>query len=138
MLNKLILHLKECSNLHVPPLNEVVNIEDYAKKIVDNAMIFNREINNKIIACVCAYFNKERNSVFITNVSVIKEFSSQGLVTTLLKECIDYAKKNDYSSIKLQVSYDNKKAIRLYEKLGFIIYETNNKTNEMINYLNKK
>jgi RimJ/RimL family protein N-acetyltransferase len=52
-------------------------------------------------------------------VGVLKDFWGYGIGKNLLKESIQWADSNDIKKITLNVLETNKKAIMLYEKLGF-------------------
>lgn len=53
-------------------------------------------------------------------ISVLKQFWGNGVGSQLLSRIIQYAKQNSFQAIDLQVRSDNIRAIRLYEKFGFI------------------
>ena len=52
-------------------------------------------------------------------VSVAKEYWNKGIGSQLWSSIIDFAKKNGFEVIDLQVRSDNLSAIHLYEKFGF-------------------
>ncbi len=52
-------------------------------------------------------------------ISVVKSHWGQGVGSALLAKIIDYARQNGIEIIDLNVRADNKRAIRLYEKIGF-------------------
>ena len=53
------------------------------------------------------------------SVSVLKDYWNKGIGSQLLSEIIDFAKKNSFEIIDLQVRSDNLAAIHLYKKYGF-------------------
>ena len=53
------------------------------------------------------------------SVSILKEFWNQGVGSQLLSSILDFARKNAFEVIDLQVRSDNHAAIHLYEKHGF-------------------
>ncbi len=53
-------------------------------------------------------------------VAVAREYWGQGVGTRLMKEIISLAEENSFEAVDLQVRSDNVRAVRLYEKLGFI------------------
>ncbi len=113
-------HLMECDDSFSPSLSETVNIEAYSKKIHEFAVTFEAWCNNELIGLIAAYFNdKTSNAAFITNVSVINSFKGKGIASVLLENCIDFAKTKQMKKVVLEVSIENKKAIRLYEKYNF-------------------
>ena len=56
---------------------------------------------------------------YITNIAVFPNFRKKGIATAMLKNCINLAKEKKLAFISLEVRESNKKAIGLYEKLGF-------------------
>lgn len=52
-------------------------------------------------------------------IAVVKAYWNQGVGSLLLSEIIDFARKNQFDIIELQVRSDNLPAIHLYEKFGF-------------------
>jgi ribosomal-protein-alanine N-acetyltransferase len=124
--NDIVLHLNKCNNSFVPPLNTRINIADYAKKIFNNAITFEAWKDKELVGLIATYFNKETNLGFITNVSVMKEYMGAGIASKLLKMCIEYAAKLNYSEIKLEVFKDNVPAVNFYKKYNFAQIETQN------------
>lgn len=120
------LHLNKCNISFIPPLNARVNIADYAKKIFNNATTFEAWREKELIGLIAIYFNKEMNMGFITNVSVMKEYMGASIASNLLKMCIEYTAKLNYSEIKLEVFKDNIPAINFYKKYNFTQIETKN------------
>ncbi|MHC3449062.1 N-acetyltransferase family protein, partial [Pediococcus pentosaceus] len=55
-------------------------------------------------------------------ISVLKEFSGQGIGSMLLAEIINYAKSINLEILELEVRTDNIPAIHLYKKFGFKEY----------------
>ncbi len=55
----------------------------------------------------------------ITMIAIRKEFHSQGIGSYVLNWFKDFAKEKGAKSIWLEVSVNNKKAVRFYEKHGF-------------------
>lgn len=53
-------------------------------------------------------------------VAVAREYWGQGVGTRLMKEIIVLAEENSFEAVDLQVRSDNVRAVRLYEKLGFV------------------
>ena len=55
---------------------------------------------------------------YICNVYTLKEYRRNGICTNLLKECIEFAKRNNI--IKLKLTCDIPNARRIYAKQGFV------------------
>jgi ribosomal protein S18 acetylase RimI-like enzyme len=119
-------HLKTCSSIFTPKLSSYVDIEQYSKKIFDHAKLFVEFDKNKMIGLVAAYDNSMKKIGWITNVSVDPGYVRKGIASRLMNECRNYFEKRGYLNIFLEVYCDNKKAIELYTKHGFIVHKNNN------------
>jgi GNAT superfamily N-acetyltransferase len=118
-------HLMECNNDFIPHLDQNVSIPEYSKKIYDKSVTFEAWAGNILIGLVAAYFNDTvKYSGYITSVSIIEEYKRKGVGSVLLHTCIDYAIKSNFKEILLEVSRENKNAIRFYNKFGFLDFET--------------
>ncbi len=118
--NQIRVHLEQTSGEFVPALDGRVDIREYAVKLFARAVIFEAWSDALLVGIVAAYTDHDRRSAFITNVSVLKDFSGLGIASSLVGMCIDYAKENRIGEITLEVSDKNDRAIALYEKLNFV------------------
>ena len=119
-------HLLKCSDNFIPHLTDTVDINIYAKKIIDKAICFEAWDNEELIGLIAAYFNDEKeHKGYITNVSTVKEYFGKGIGAQLMKMCIDYATTHQFKEIILEVRKQNT-AIRLYEKYQFAVVSENN------------
>jgi ribosomal protein S18 acetylase RimI-like enzyme len=123
-------HLIICSNTFIPSLDSYVNIDDYSKKILKQAILFSEFDNNQLIGLVAAYDNPTEKFGWITNVSVDPNYTKKGIATKLLNQCLQFFKEKNYLNIFLEVFVNNEKAIILYNKQGFIKHKI--KENKMI------
>lgn len=131
------LHLTQCDNDFIPLLSKRVNINDYSKKIADNAITFEAWKGDKLIGLIATYFNNAENqTAYITSVSVLKEQMGLGIASELLKKCIEFAKQKNYKKINLEVNIGNKPAISFYKKFNFI--EIGTKEDSLIMQLQTK
>ncbi|MFH1612616.1 MAG: GNAT family N-acetyltransferase [bacterium] len=113
-------HLYCCNNNFSPPLIQRVNIDKYSKKIFDKAITFEAWHDKKLIGLVAAYFNDSSGCTgYITNVSVNLDFMGKGIATTLMNNCLKYAKQCDIKNITMEVLINNYSAMCLYKKFGF-------------------
>ena len=118
------LHLNECSANFIPDLNETVDIKEYSKKIFSKAITFEAWKENRLIGLVAAYMNDiETFSAYITSVSVTRDYFGSGVALQILSMAIQYAEKNHFSTLRLEVNKLNKVAVQLYEKYNFKIVE---------------
>ena len=116
----ILTHLDKCKNDFFPPLDQTVDLKDYSKKIARNAEQFECWADNELIGLIAAYFNNhEERIVFITNVSVAKEYKGLGIASYLMSNCINYARKKKFCKIELEVNKYAEAAVKLYNKYGF-------------------
>lgn len=117
-------HFEKCDENFINRLQQRVTLQDYAKKIFDNAVTFEAWDQKNLVALIAAYFNDPAHRYgYITDVSVVKQYEGKGLASQLIEHCIDYARKNNFEEINLEVSDDNPGAIKLYAKFNFMVYE---------------
>jgi len=120
---QIFLHLKECDDNFTPPLDEKLNILEYSKKLSNYSVKFEAWGDGVLIGLISTYFNDIKNKTgFITNVSILKEYMGIGIASRLLNMCVEYADKNNFREITLEVKEYNSIAIILYQKFNFTIY----------------
>lgn len=137
-LNEILFHLQKCDESFVPPLSQRVNLDEFSKKIVDNAITFEAWKGNRLIGLVSAYLNDTKNlSCFINNVSVENNFNNKGIASSLLNMCINYASEYGFAQIVLWVSSNNTIALHLYQKFEFFQNPISDNTISMIKTLKR-
>lgn len=113
-------HLMKCNENFIPPLEKKVNIHEYSNKIFQKAVTFEAWSADILVGLVAAYFNDPNGqSGYVTNISVIRLYMGKGIASILINRCIDYAKRNSFRSISLEVVKANHQAINLYRKFRF-------------------
>jgi GNAT superfamily N-acetyltransferase/SAM-dependent methyltransferase len=118
-------HLRACDSQFVPPLSARVDLVAYARKLAERSSSFEAWSEGELVGLVATYFGAERGSeAHISNVSVLPQWTGQGIASALLNQCIEGAKLAHQGSIKLEVSADNSAAVRLYTGAGFVIRST--------------
>ncbi len=106
-------------DIFVPPLETRVNIHEYAEKISENATQFWLELNGKKIGFLACYFNNpSKEFAYFTILGVAKEHEGKGYGRLLMTNAIDYAKKENFKSIRFEVRTTNTRALNLYKDLG--------------------
>lgn len=74
-------------------------------------------IDNKTLA-VC-----NSNDLYLAEIAVAEGYRGQGLATKLINMLISKAKDEGYQRVILDVDFKNPKALKLYQKIGFKIYD---------------
>ena len=100
-------------------LEEVAKIlNDGYGPYIKNASFF-IEKNNEACAVIC--INLWENKPLITEIFVGKSYVNQGLASTLIKRSMHELFLMGHEEIVLYVTVKNVSAVKLYEKLGFIV-----------------
>ncbi len=110
------------------------HIKAFSKKLSEYAdfEIYTNE-ENKIGGMIAFYMNNG-NFVYLTFISVKKEFRSQKVFSRMLAALEKKANSENYPRIRLEVRKKNLLAREVYEHSGFVIIE---KTDESL-YMEKK
>ncbi|QDV45126.1 putative acetyltransferase [Stieleria neptunia] len=118
-------HLQACSGQFRPPLAERVDLPTYAEKLFNHSVTFEAWHASKLIGLVASYVNQQTQppSAFVSNVSVMTEYRSQGIARRLMCRCHDDVKQRGVQTIALDVSAENVPAIGLYSKLGYLRFD---------------
>jgi len=125
--NDILKHLTLCSNSFIPPLGEIVSLEDYSKKISEKSTTFEIWNGTELAGLLAAYLNDKLTKIgYITNVSVMENYKGKKIASKLMKSCIQYALDNQFIEIGLEVNKNNINAISLYKKFYFEIAEERN------------
>jgi ribosomal-protein-alanine N-acetyltransferase len=116
-------HFLRCDPQFSPLLSKRVDIREYSTKIREKASTFEAWERDTLIGLVAAYMNIPEHRCFITNVSVVTDFTGKGVAARLMTACLEHAKAAEVTSILLEVSPDSRPAIQLYKKIGFQVVE---------------
>ena len=111
-------HLERCDLLFKPVLSSYINLEEYSKKLFENATRYEVFGERELVGLVGVYFSK--NIGYISNFSLERELLSKGISSNLMKFCLDDFKKQKLNIIRLEVYKENERAIKFYKKYGFI------------------
>lgn len=119
-------HLLRCDSDFMPPLSDRVEINDYAKKITSSTTRFEAWSGGMLVGLVAAYCNDHvKRTAYITNVSRLTAWRGKGIASHLMNWCVEYVKALGMLQISLEVASDNKVAIELYERIGFVAEQSN-------------
>ena len=115
-------HILRCDADFVPPLSTRVEIGNYAQKLASKATRFEAWSGGTLVGLVATYCNDSVTRIaYITNVSLLKEWTGKGIAGHLINLCIARAKDAGIRQINLEVAQANTPAIQLYEKNGFTV-----------------
>ncbi|WP_257942896.1 GNAT family N-acetyltransferase [Pediococcus pentosaceus] len=104
-------------------LTDEINLLEESSKSSANLFLLATK-DEKIIgtANMKSFLRKQISHRGTFGISVLKEFSGQGIGSMLLAEIINYAKSVNLEILELEVRTDNIPAIHLYKKFGFKEY----------------
>ena len=132
------MHLLECDASFIPVLSTRVDISSYGRKIANNARRFEAWSAGRLVGLVAAYCNDRVSLVaHITSVSVLKEWTGNGIATKLIAQCIAHANATGMLKVSLQVDATNIGAVSVYEKSGFAAKDLNGALVDMVLNLDK-
>jgi ribosomal-protein-alanine N-acetyltransferase len=79
------------------------------------------EHKEKIIGFLLGGYTALPKQAHILSVAILQEYRGKGLGKKILTHFINTTKRLNYNSIRLEVSVDNHKAIKMYEEFNFKI-----------------
>ncbi len=119
--NEIVEHLASCDENFVPHLSLRVALNEYSSKIYNNAVRFEAWSEGALVGLMATYCNDLKcGTAYITSVSVLADTMGRGVASRLMSDCIRHAESVGFQRLELEVDQNNTKAIRLYEKKGFV------------------
>ncbi|MDO5556373.1 MAG: ribosomal protein S18-alanine N-acetyltransferase [Clostridia bacterium] len=113
-----ILDLESISNTLLSDFDDFWTISIFKSELQNpNSKYLVAKLNNQIVGFGGIW--KSPDDIHITNIVVNKNFRRQNIGTIILSHLINLSKKENITSITLEVSSTNIPAQKLYEKLGF-------------------
>jgi ribosomal protein S18 acetylase RimI-like enzyme len=117
----------------IPPINQMVDINKYSNKLVQNADCFFIKNHGENIGFLAIYANDHSGKIsFISSISIIPEYQGTGVSQKLIDFSIEHAKKKGMKCIKLEVNKNNIRAIKFYRRNRFNVESTDNNNLRMI------
>ncbi|MGY5846889.1 GNAT family N-acetyltransferase [Salegentibacter sp. HM20] len=128
-INDLALVLKKVNKSFQPSLLErltkrstVNNFSEYIRKLLSFGNIIIACDSQNIKGLIMFYNNDSKNQeAYISVIAVTPEFQGQGISSELIRFSIRESKNNKMKSLYVKTWPENKAAIKLYEKNGFMI-----------------
>ena len=117
----------------LPPPKEIINrpelqvyIADFGKRKGDMGLV--AETDNKIVGAVWVRIMNDYghidNETPSFAISLYKEYRNYGIGTAMMKEMLNVLDKAGYKQASLAVQKENY-AVKMYKKVGFIIFDEN-------------
>ena len=99
---------------HSHPWSEKLFLSNFGKRYFNHLIMRQDQVVGYFVASSVA------GEVTLMNIAIAPDKQGNGLGAVLLQFLIDYAKANNELEIWLEVRLSNKRAIALYQKLGFV------------------
>lgn len=99
---------------HSHPWSEKLFLSNFGRRYFNHLIMFSDQPVGYFVASSVA------GEVTLMNIAIAPDKQGNGLGAVLLQFLIDYAKANNELEIWLEVRVSNKRAIALYQKLGFV------------------
>lgn len=115
--NDYVAHLEACDDLFPTRLSERVDLRAYAEKLHDRATSFELWQDDRLVGLLSAYMDTD--VAFISHICVLPEVPA-GSGHTLLDALADEMKRTGKRVVRLHVEADNDRAIRFYNRHGFL------------------
>lgn len=116
--------LQEADSDFTPPLSSKLNLEIYAEKMISNAVIVDDISNDNLLRGFAATYANDANNLtaYLTFIGVKSRFRGLGIAKNLLEKTEATLLKKGFIRLRLEV-YKGNEAIKLYEKIGFVVYK---------------
>ncbi len=112
-----VAHLEACDDLFPTRLSERVDLRAYAEKLHDRATSFELWQDGRLVGLLSAYMDTD--VAFISHICVLPD-APAGSGHTLLNALADEMKRTGKRVVRLHVEADNDRAIRFYNRHGFL------------------
>ena len=113
--------IKENEYLLPEPYSDHVDVEQYAQKLNSLGEGWGVIKDGKLVAFCGGYINDfTTRKAYLQLLLVSEKWHKRGLGTSLIKMFYDYAQNLGFQQIQLTVANRNVKALKLYNKNGFI------------------
>lgn len=120
-------HLILCDARFVPLLSSRVDIKSYAHKIVVHGERFEAWTEESLVGLVAIYCNRAaQDRAYVTSVSTVGSLPpGVHVASQLLEQGLEYLRERRFERVDLEVDKSNNRAIRLYERHGFVVNAIN-------------
>lgn len=111
--------LRETDDLIIPPLSLRVNLDEYSKKVINNAILFVAKTDKEWIGVEAVYFNAYPDFSFSTYLCVKKEYqnnSTVGINLMLMQK--KYLKEHKTKGLRFAIRKSNSALLNYHLKTG--------------------
>ncbi|WP_339904246.1 GNAT family N-acetyltransferase [uncultured Cyclobacterium sp.] len=131
--------LEEMDDFFSPPLTERVRMESglpsleaYVDKILTLGHVLIHFDEKEVHGVTLFYANDQKQkNAYIAMLAVKQGFHNQGIAKKMVIKAIEIIKKEGMQTISLKTWKENTIAVALYEKIGFVVKEVDEKNIKM-------
>jgi ribosomal protein S18 acetylase RimI-like enzyme len=117
---RIIKFIKKYDDSFDPAISKQVDIEKYAEKVLSKGHFLGVIEDSKIEGLIGFYCNdKENKCAYITYLAVGEGSRGKGIGSKLVNACNSKCSKEGMEKTRVQTSYDNASATKMYKKIGF-------------------
>lgn len=101
---------------------DAVSFRPIMKELLDKVQIFIYE-NNSVATGMCKLVPqqyRDAHKIYLGGLAIHPDHAGKGEGTRMMEEIINYCREKNFLRIELSVAMENEKAIRLYERSGFV------------------
>lgn len=114
-------YLELLDSVFVPNLSTKVDLSIYSKRVSEKAFSRALKYKGEFAGLYIVYINDHiKKEAYLTCIGVLEKFKGLGLSYILIDDIIKKSIDNGMKTIRLEVDQINHRAIRFYEKNGFI------------------
>ncbi len=112
--------LQAHDNDYFEKLSDRVDINEYSKKVVENATHFTVSDNKQLLGFSPCYFNNIKDkTAYISSLTIKQGFRGKRLGSELIKKVMQHAKENNFIAVMVKIHYLNDCCHQFYQKNGF-------------------
>jgi RimJ/RimL family protein N-acetyltransferase len=101
---------------------DAVSFRPIMQELLDKGQLFIYE-NNGLTTGMCKLVPqqyRDAHKIYLGGFAIHPDYAGMGEGTRMMEEIIDYCRKKNFLRVELSVAEENEKAIRLYERSGFV------------------
>lgn len=115
-----------------PNIFNYQDFECYQEKIIKHATVLHFDRNDEPIGILAFYHNDPKKKIaHITFIYINKYFRGMGLAKSLILFAIKISQSEGFDKITIETRNKNTNALKLYQKMGFLIYKKGSATTHL-------
>ena len=125
-------YLHEVSGDYTPPLDMIVNLNEYSHKLTALGTLFSAEVGGNVVGILVGYFNNPTlGFAFISQFHVRKQFRRMLIGKMLMDKAVSFASGHGFKAVRLKVNKDNDSGLGFYKQYGFVVLNEDEKQFEL-------